>query len=206
MKILALFLGALAAGVIGRKFDGDQLNDTATVFDDFKGIVNDALKAITPSTVSNTSVVPVDITEPEINTPENEPPIWGTKYDTLILASAAKAGVNPGLLYRLLNQESRFRDDIIDGRTRSKSGAMGIAQFMPATAIEWLGTTKNALDPNKAIPGAARYLAWLIRQFDGNIEMAVAAYNWGIGNVKRKGMSKAPTETLTYVQTVFYGA
>ena len=77
---------------------------------------------------------------------------------------------------------------------------------MPATAVEWLGSEVAALDPVLAIPGAARYLRWLINKFDGNIEKAVAAYNWGIGNVQRKGLEKAPAETVAYVQAVYFGA
>jgi soluble lytic murein transglycosylase-like protein len=127
---------------------------------------------------------------------------FGTKYDALIHQSAQQAGIDPGLLYRLLYQESRFRDDIITGKVKSAVGALGIAQFMPATAREWLGSESAALDPRTAIPGAAKYLAWLIRQFGGDTVKAVAAYNWGIGNVKKKGLAAAPAETRNYVAAI----
>ena len=78
---------------------------------------------------------------------------------------------------------------------------MGIAQFMPATAREWLGSEAAALDPNAAIPGAARYLAWLYNRTGGWAE-ALAAYNWGIGNVQRKGLARAPAETRDYFSTI----
>lgn len=135
---------------------------------------------------------------------ESAPVKFGTPYDALIVSSAKNAGIEPAVLYRLLNQESRFRPDIISGATRSPVGAMGIAQFMPATAREWLGSEAAALDPQKAIPGAAKYLAWLERK-TGDIVSAVAAYNWGIGNVLKEGLAKAPLETRQYVQAVLPG-
>jgi soluble lytic murein transglycosylase-like protein len=128
--------------------------------------------------------------------------IFGTKYDSLIHAAAAQAGIDPQLLYKLLYQESHFREDIIRGEKRSKVGALGIAQFMPPTAREWLGSEAAALDPNQAIPGAARYLAYLIRYFGGDVKKAVAAYNWGMGNVANKGLANAPAETRQYVLNI----
>ena len=122
-----------------------------------------------------------------------------TKYDDQIRAAAAANGIPFDVLWRLLYQESRFREDIISGRVTSPVGALGIAQFMPATAAEW---RVNALDPASAIPGAARYLRWLIDQFGGDVDKGVAAYNWGIGNVRRKGLAAAPQETVKYVAAI----
>lgn len=128
--------------------------------------------------------------------------VFGTRYDALINSGAVANGIPPEVLYKLLRQESRFRPDIIEGRTKSPTGALGIAQFMPATAIEWLGSVEAALDPAKAIPGAARYLAWLQTKFGGDLTKAVAAYNWGIGNVQRKGLASAPKETRDYAMAI----
>jgi len=126
---------------------------------------------------------------------------FGTKYDALIVESADRFGIDPDVLYRLLYEESRFRDDIITGKVRSSTGALGIAQFMPDTAREELGSVEAALVPYTAIPGAARYLAKLIAS-TGSVTAGVAAYNWGIGNVKRKGLAKAPPETVNYVKAI----
>lgn len=107
-------------------------------------------------------------------------------------------GLPDGLLGRLLYQESRYRSDIITGKTRSPVGALGVAQFMPATAQE-MGI--DPLDPFQAIPAAGAYLK---RLYDatGSWEKAVASYNWGIGNVKRKGLEKAPKETRDYISQI----
>lgn len=122
-----------------------------------------------------------------------------SEYESLILASEREYGLPAGLLARVLWQESRFRPDIISGKVKSSAGALGIAQFMPSTAME-LGV--DPLDPRQAIPGAARYLFKLYRR-TGSWREAVAAYNWGIGNVQRKGIASAPQETIDYLASVF---
>jgi soluble lytic murein transglycosylase-like protein len=98
------------------------------------------------------------------------------------------------MLERLLYQESRYREDIITGITKSPAGAIGIAQFMPATAAE-LGV--DPLDVEQAINFAGKYLSKLFNIF-GNWDKALAAYNWGMGNVQRKGLANAPEETKKY--------
>lgn len=115
-------------------------------------------------------------------------------YRAAISAAETRNGIPQDMLARLLYQESRFRPDIISGRTRSRAGAIGIAQFMPATAAEW---GVDPFDPFSSIDGAGRYLAWLYRRV-GTWAGALAAYNWGIGNVLRKGLSAAPVETQSY--------
>lgn len=116
------------------------------------------------------------------------------KYAGLIAQAELNYGLPTDLLARLLWQECRYREDIITGKVRSPAGAMGIAQFMPATARE-MGV--DPLNPAQAIDGAARYLARMFRQL-GNWTETLAAYNWGIGNVQRRGLDAAPAETRRY--------
>lgn len=122
------------------------------------------------------------------------------QYRAAISAAEQANGIPSGMLARLLYQESHYRADIISGATRSPAGAIGIAQFMPATAPDW---SVNLYDGNPFddIAGAGKYLAWLYRQ-TGAWDKALAAYNWGIGNVKRKGLSVAPAETRTYYSSI----
>lgn len=124
------------------------------------------------------------------------------QFADLIRRTEQAHNIPQGLLHRLLKQESAFRTDIITGKTRSPVGALGIAQFMPATAREELGSVAAALDPERAIPGAARYLRKLY-SMTGSWKKAVAAYNWGVGNVQRKGLAAAPAETKNYVLKVY---
>jgi soluble lytic murein transglycosylase-like protein len=120
------------------------------------------------------------------------------KYAQAIAAAEARHGIPADMLARLLYQESRYREDIITGKTRSSVGAIGIAQFMPATAAE-MGI--DPLDPFQSIDGAGRYLRRLYTSL-GSWTRALAAYNWGIGNVQRKGLAVAPTETVNYYSQI----
>jgi len=127
------------------------------------------------------------------------------KYLPVVTAAEKMNGLPAGLLDRLLYTESHYRTDIITGKTVSAVGAIGIAQFMPATAADW---KIDPRDPVASIGAAARYLAWLYRQL-GDWSQAVAAYNHGVGNVKKKvakyGSAWAqylPTETKNYVAAI----
>lgn len=142
-----------------------------------------------------------DTVENVVNTATGQgwqPPARAAAYLPAIDAAERINGIPANLLARLLYQESRFREDIISGATSSPAGALGIAQFMPATARE-MGI--DPLDPFQAIPAAGRYLAQLYRRF-GNWSDALAAYNWGQGNLSRKGFAAAPQETRNYVAEI----
>lgn len=126
------------------------------------------------------------------------PPGAAGPYVALIHETEDRNGIPRNMLARLLWQESRFREDIITGRVKSAAGAIGIAQFMPATAKE---LRINPLNPAEAIPAAGRYLSGLYARF-GTWQEALAAYNWGQGNVSRKGLDKAPAETRAYWSSI----
>nr|WP_229256089.1 lytic transglycosylase domain-containing protein [Duganella fentianensis] len=128
-------------------------------------------------------------------------PAGSEPYQDLIQSAADDYAVPVQVLAALLWKESRYNPAIVDGSKRSPVGAMGIAQFMPATARQELGSESAALDPDQAVPGAARYLAKLYRS-TGTWAQALAAYNWGIGNVQRKGLAAAPAETVDYYTTI----
>lgn len=127
-----------------------------------------------------------------------ELPARAAPYADAITATENRYAIPPSLLARVLYQESRFRPEVISGAARSGAGAVGIAQFMPATAAQ-LGV--DPLNPVSAIDGAGRYLR---QQFDrfGDWALALAAYNWGPGNVVKRGMEAAPTETRRYVADI----
>lgn len=135
-----------------------------------------------------------------MNATKNALGLWHppAQYAATIAAAEDRNGIPRDVLARLLYQESRYRADIITGATRSPVGALGIAQFMPATATE-MGI--DPLNPTQAIDGAARYLARLYRSL-GTWTQALAAYNWGIGNVQRKGIAAAPRETRLYYSQI----
>ena len=117
-------------------------------------------------------------------------------YSPLISDAAARTGLPYDFLFRLLRQESGLRADAV-----SPKGALGIAQFMPATALE-RGLT-DPFDPSQAVIKAAELLRDHSVRF-GNLGLAAAAYNAGPGRVERwlAGASGMPQETRDYVQII----
>jgi hypothetical protein len=132
----------------------------------------------------------------------NEPSRQVQQSVCLLLESAARAnGLPVEFFARLIWRESRFRATAIGPSTRSRKHALGIAQFMPATAAE-----RNLLDPFnpvEALPKAAEFLKELRGQF-GNLGLAAAAYNAGPGRVRAwmAGTALMPAQTRAYVEAV----
>ena len=118
---------------------------------------------------------------------------------TLLLAYAAKYGIDPNIAVAQIDQESRFNPNAV-----SPAGARGIAQFMPATAARF-GVT-NPFDPNQALEGWGKYMSWLLRRFGGNYSFALAGYNAGEGNVDKYGGVPPFTETRNYVRIILDAA
>lgn len=151
-------------------------------------------------TLDDVSSAAQDLGETIVGKTVNMLQLWRApaQYAGLIAQAENANGIPAAMLERLLYQECRYRQDIITGAVRSPAGAMGIAQFMPATAAE-LGI--DPLDPKQAIPAAAKYIKGLFNRF-GTWSQALAAYNWGQGNVARKGLAAAPTETRNYYSQI----
>lgn len=105
-----------------------------------------------------------------------------------------KNGLPSGLLDAVWSAESSRGQDM-----QSPKGAQGHFQFMPATAQQYGLDDPNNLQ--KSATAAARMLSDMMQQ-TGSVPGALAAYNWGIGNVQRKGMDAAPAETRNYIQKV----
>lgn len=126
-------------------------------------------------------------------------------YESLIASAAAKYGVDPALIKGVIRTESGF-----DAGAVSSAGAKGLMQLMDATAKS-LGVT-NSLDPAQNIDGGTKYLAYLLRKYEGSVQVALAAYNAGPGRVDRLGISTdsdlaaklhtLPEETQRYVSKV----
>lgn len=122
-------------------------------------------------------------------------PLFRTKFDRLIDEAAKHFDVDAALVSAVIKAESDYNP-----REVSNKGARGLMQLMPSTA-ERFGVT-NSFDPAANIYAGTRYLQWLLKTFEGNADLAVAAYNAGEGNVWKYNGVPPFRETLTYIKRI----
>lgn len=117
------------------------------------------------------------------------------KYDPLITQVANKYDLDPRLIKAIIKAESNFNHQAV-----SPKGAQGLMQLMPQTATSL--QVENPFHPEHNIDGGARYLKYLLRLFQGNLPLALAAYNAGENAVIRYGGIPPYRETRKYVEQV----
>jgi hypothetical protein len=114
----------------------------------------------------------------------------------LIKKTAKAHGLDPALVRAVIKTESNY-----DPTAVSHAGAMGLMQLMPSTADD-LGV-KNPYDPVENVNGGVKYLKQLLDRYSGNVKKALAAYNWGPGNLEKYGSrGNMPRETRNYLRIV----
>ena len=125
----------------------------------------------------------------------NTVPLNRGAFPEIIREVAVVHGVDESLIRAIIHAESAYQPD-----AKSPKGAQGLMQLMPPTQAE-LGVN-DPYDPIENIEGGTRYLAGLLKQFNGDIRLASAAYNAGPGAVERyQGVPPYP-ETEEYVRRV----
>jgi len=126
---------------------------------------------------------------------------WSTgssKLDNLIRQNGARHGVDPYLVFLVMEQESHF-----NARVVSPKGARGLMQLMPGTGARF--GVRRPFDPAQNVAGGTRYLRQLLDRFNGRVDLALASYNAGEGAVIKFGHRVPPyRETRNYVKKISY--
>lgn len=117
-------------------------------------------------------------------------------YGHYVTKAASKYEIEPELIHAVIKTESNG-----NCRAVSKKGAKGLMQLMPSTASDM--NVSNPFNPEENIDGGTRYLRYLLEKFNGDMTLALAAYNSGPGTVERYGNVPPISETQQYVKKVF---
>jgi SLT domain-containing protein len=123
------------------------------------------------------------------------------EVDQSIVMAAARHNVDPNLVRAVIKVESNFNSNAV-----SNKGAMGLMQLMPQTAREL--KVKNPFDPEQNVDAGVRHLKYLLENYNGDVNLTLAAYNAGEGAVKRSAGVPHYGETQNYVRritNIYYG-
>jgi len=125
-------------------------------------------------------------------------PDAGKRYSVQLASAENDNGLPHNLLGRMAQEESAFRPDVISGKVTSPAGAVGIMQIVPK-----FHPGVDATNAVESIQYAGRYVRGLYDMF-GTWSLALAAYNWGPGNLRRwqNNKAKMPAETEKYVSDI----
>lgn len=130
-----------------------------------------------------------------LDIPADIPTSGDKTLDRIIFEVGEREGVDPRFIHAVIWQESKY-----DQNARSHAGAQGLMQLMPATAKRFGCEDSN--DPESNIEAGTKYLGWLLKRFDGNVELALAGYNAGEGAVDKYNGVPPYNETRNYVKII----
>jgi soluble lytic murein transglycosylase len=116
-------------------------------------------------------------------------------YDQIINRKSTKYNIEPAIIEAVITAESNW-----DPQARSKKGAIGLMQLMPATAKDM--KVSDPYNPEDNIEGGTRYLRYLLNRFNDDLDLALAAYNAGPTRVEKAGGIPSIRETRMYVKSV----
>jgi soluble lytic murein transglycosylase-like protein len=145
---------------------------------------------VSASAVSAANIISVDD-----YIPADVPTSGDHDLDLVIARTGRNLGVDPRLIHAVIWQESKYKTD-----AESHVGAQGLMQLMPAAAKRFGCEDRNDVEGN--VTAGTKYLRWLLKRFDGNVSLALAAYNAGEGNVDKYEGIPPFGETQTYVRNI----
>ncbi len=181
----------------GAKMEVDEADETGEGVWFKRGNIQTFIERARIDHVERERVVPEEVAAD--GTKKKRERRWTTgsaRLDAIIRQNGAHHGVDPYLVFCVMEQESHFNP-----RAVSPVGARGLMQLMPGTAARF--GVRNPHDPAQSVAGGTRYLKELLRRFNGRVDLVLAGYNAGEGNVMRFGYRVPPfRETRNYVRRV----
>ena len=154
------------------------------VFSNLTGFLFSDALAPTVAASPDTFYIPADI-----------PTSGDPQLDRIIFEVSEHQGVDPRFIHAVIWQESKY-----DQHARSRAGAQGLMQLMPATAKRF--GCEHPDDPLENVTAGTKYLSWLLKRFSGNVELALAGYNAGEGSVDKYEGIPPYNETQNYVKII----
>ena len=144
-----------------------------------------------PAFAPSVGATPINVT----TIPADIPVSGDCDLDWIIFRAGEREGVDPRFIHTVIQQESNYKRDAL-----SPAGARGLMQLMPGTAKRF--DCNDTKDQACNVEAGTKYLAWLLKRFDGDVKLALAGYNAGEGSVdKYHGVPPYP-ETQSYVNKI----